>query len=192
MIELLFIRHGATAGNLQKRYIGRSDEPLSAAGRAALAALPKEALQAERLFSSPMLRARQTAALLFPELPCTLIDDLRETDFGIFEGKSAEELADCPEYQAWLDSLCRGPIPGGEDPAAFKARCRAAFAEAIAGLSAGTRAAFVVHGGVIMAILEAYARPARDFYRYHIENGSCLLCRYAEGSIDGKSIRKLP
>ena len=37
---------------------------------------------------------------------------------------------------------------------------------------------FVVHGGVIMAIMEAYARPKKDFYAYHIGNGECLACTY--------------
>ena len=42
----------------------------------------------------------------------------------------------------------------------------------------GSRVGFVVHGGVIMAIMEAYARPKKDFYAYHIGNGECLACTY--------------
>lgn len=178
MIQLLFIRHGATAGNLEKRYIGRTDEPLCAAGIAQAEALRRLRFQADRLFASPMLRARQTAALVFPNTPCTLVDAFSETDFGMFEGKTAAELASCPEYQAWLASMCRGPIPQGERVADFKARCRAAFSALVSAIPDGSSAAFVVHGGVIMSILEAYAQPRKDFYAYHMENGVFLRGRY--------------
>ena len=61
MIELLFIRHGATEGNLRRRYIGRTDEPLCEAGIAQVKALQKRGLSVDRLFVSPLLRTRQTA-----------------------------------------------------------------------------------------------------------------------------------
>lgn len=183
MIELLFIRHGATAGNLEKRYIGRTDEPLCAEGLAQIRELKKRRFQADRLFVSPMLRTRQTAEILFPELPCTLVSDFRETDFGVFEGKTAAELSDCPAYQIWVDSQCLDPIPQGESVSQFKTRCRAAFAEILQTLPDGTRAAFVVHGGVIMSILEAYARPGKPFYAYHIANGTSISGIYNGDSI---------
>ncbi len=176
MKRVLFIRHGATAGNLEKRYIGRTDEPLCEIGIAQVNELKKQNWQPDVLFVSPMLRTRQTAELAFPGLEQQIIEDLRETDFGIFEGKTAAELADEPRYQAWVDSLCRAPIPGGEGIDDFKARCCRAFSAAIAPLPEDTTAAFVVHGGVIMSILEAYAQPKRSFYDHHIGNGEWLFC----------------
>ena len=178
MIELLFIRHGATAGNLRRRYIGRTDEPLCEAGIAQVKALQKRGLSVDRLFVSPMLRTRQTAELLFPQMPYTVVDGLIETDFGRFEGKSADELSGDPAYQAWVDAMCLTPIPEGESVTDFKTRCCKAFAETIQTVPDGSRAGFVVHGGVIMAIMEAYARPKKDFYAYHIGNGECLACTY--------------
>ena len=100
MIELLFIRHGATEGNLHHRYIGRTDEPLCEEGIAQVETLRKQGLSINRLFVSPMLRTRQTAELLFPQMPYTVVDGLAETDFGRFEGKSADELSGDPAYQA--------------------------------------------------------------------------------------------
>ena len=47
----------------------------------------------------------------------------------------------------------------------------------------GCRAALVVHGGVIMAICEAYAMPRRDFYSYHLPNGGLLRARYEGGTL---------
>lgn len=178
MIRLLLIRHGATAGNLEKRYIGRTDEPLCGVGIAQAEALRREGLRADALFVSPMLRARQTAERVFPQMPVTVVRALREMDFGIFEGKTAAELEKCPEYRAWVDAMCRGPIPGGEGMTAFKARCLAGFEELLQDLPEDSCAAFVVHGGVIMAVLEALARPKQDFYAYHIGNGAYIRAVY--------------
>ena len=183
MMELTFIRHGATAGNLERRYIGRTDEPLCAAGIAQAEALRDKLQKPDVLFVSPLLRTRQTAGILFPGVSPIIEPGFAETDFGLFEGKTAAELADCGEYRAWVDAGCRGPIPGGEQVDQFKARCRAAFAGAVSALPDGCRAAFVLHGGVIMAILEAYALPHRDFYAYHLRNGEALQGRYDQGAL---------
>ena len=184
MIELLFIRHGATEGNLHRRYIGRTDEPLCEAGVAQVEALRKQGLSVDKLFVSPLLRARQTAELLFPQMSYTVVDSLAETDFGRFEGKSADELSGDPAYQAWVDAMCLTSIPEGESVADFKTRCCKAFAEVIEDVPDGSRVGFVVHGGVIMAIMEAYARPKRNFYAYHVGNGECL-----QGLYDGEMIQ---
>lgn len=184
MIQLLFIRHGATAGNLEKRYIGSTDEPLCEIGIAQVEKLKRYDFQVDYLFVSPMLRTRQTEELLFPGMSYTLVSDFTETDFGVFEGKTAEELSHNPEYQAWVDSMCLDSIPQGERAAEFKARCCAAFEAIIKTLPDNTCAAFVVHGGVIMSILEAYARPKKEFYDYHIGNGNYIWCMY-----DGNMIR---
>lgn len=113
MIDIFFIRHGATEGNLRRRYIGRTDEPLCEAGIAQVKALQKRGLSVDRLFVSPMLRTRQTADILFPKMHYTVVDGLIETDFGRFEGKSADKLSGDPAYQAWVDAMCLTPHPRG-------------------------------------------------------------------------------
>ena len=45
-------------------------------------------------------------------------------------------------------------------------------------ISDDSTVALVVHGGVIMAILEAYAKPCRSFYEYHLQNGDYFLCEF--------------
>lgn len=182
-MEILLIRHGATAGNLEKRYIGRTDEPLCSAGVAQVEALKARNLHAAYVFASPLLRTRQTAAQLFPEIPCTLVEDLAETDFGVFEGRTAAELSALPAYQSWLDTMCTGPILGGERVDAFRARCCAAFCRITKTLPEDTCAAFVIHGGVIMSILEMYGEPKRPFYDWHVENGAALRCQFSAGRL---------
>ena len=101
MIDIFFIRHGATEGNLRRRYIGRTDEPLCGEGIAQVETLRKQGLSIDELFVSPLLRTRQTADILFPKMHYTVVDGLIETDFGRFEGKSADELSGDPAYQVW-------------------------------------------------------------------------------------------
>lgn len=178
MNHVYFIRHGATAGNLEKRYIGRTDEPLCDLGIIQAEHLRTYNIQADRIFVSPALRTRQTAKIIFPQTEFEIVENLMETDFGIFEGKNAEELQDSSEYQAWVNSGCQDPIPQGESVARFKARCCKAFQEVIGKFPDGKTAAFVIHGGCIMAILEEFAEPKRNFYDYHIENGCFMEYTY--------------
>lgn len=178
MIRLYLIRHGATAGNLEKRYIGQTDEPLCEVGIAQIEALKQKAMHADYLFVSPMLRTRQTAERLFPNRKPVVVSDFSEIDFGLFEGKTAEELCGNIDYQIWLDSMCRAPIPEGERISDFKVRCCQAFCEKMRQIPDYTTVALVVHGGVIMSILEAFAVPKQDFYTYHVENGGCLCAWY--------------
>lgn len=178
MKRFLFIRHGSTAGNLEKRYIGSSDEALCPLGEEQIRQLKGQQLQADFLFVSPMLRTRQSAAILFPQLPVNLVENFRETDFGLFEGKTAVELsasAHAAAYQDWLDSQCLSPIPLGESVSDFKERCCSAFLQVAAAVPDNSCTALVVHGGVIMAICERFAVPKQSFYDYHIKNGQVLF-----------------
>ena len=106
-MQLILIRHSITAGNLEKRYLGRrTDEPLCPEG-VALAqknAALFQAYQPDILFCSPMKRCTETAEILFSKMQPQLVEDLAECDFGAFEGKNYRELSGVPAYQAWIDS----------------------------------------------------------------------------------------
>jgi len=181
MKTVYFIRHGATAGNLERRYIGRTDEELCQLGVQQIQEL--QAPSVDILFVSPMLRTRQSGELLFPEMPKTIVNDLRETDFGIFEAKTADELADNAAYRAWVDANCETPIPNGEAVSAFKTRCVNAFLATMEAVPDGSSVAFVIHGGCIMAILESLAEPKRGFYEYHIGNGKMISAEFDRTSL---------
>lgn len=178
-MKILLIRHGATAGNLEHRYIGRTDEHLCPLGVQQMIQLKQLNLTAERLFVSPAVRTRQSAQILFPDMACIPVPELWETDFGAFEGKNAQELKDDPQYVTWVLQNCRAPIPGGEAVEQFKKRCCLGFFRCLQEADASS-AAFVIHGGVIMAILERYAVPSRDFYSYHIANGEMVEYTWSE------------
>ena len=164
-MEIILIRHGLTAGNLQKRYVGRTDEPLCAQGIA-------DARRAESFPSvsevivSPMLRARQTASLLYPNANQQVVPGLREMDFGAFEGKTADEMACDSAYRAWVEGNCQGICPGGEGAAGFSARVCAAFIQVIP--QKEERLIIVAHGGTLMAIMDEYAMPRREYWQWHV------------------------
>ena len=161
------IRHAKTKGNESRRYIGRTDEPLSEIGIAETQTLiPDETVRF--VFVSPMLRAKETASILFPHAKQIVVENLREMDFGVFEGRNADEMENDPQYRAWVDSMCEDPVPGGEVKSEFSRRCIEAFLEAIK-LADGD-AVFVVHGGTLMSVFEALAEPKGDFYFYSSRN----------------------
>ena len=88
--KLHLIRHGLTQGNLDGRYIGSgTDLPLCAEGRAQLEELKAKFQYPDvpLVFCSPMLRAQQTAEVLFPNAKLTILQDLREMNFGKFENR---------------------------------------------------------------------------------------------------------
>lgn len=186
MKQICLIRHGKTQGNLERRYIGSTDEPLCAEGRMQLQARTDSLLYppCQYLFASPMKRCVQTASLIYPDKEPCLIPDLRECDFGDFEGKTYSELSHDPRYQAFLDSNGAGEIPHGESAAVFKQRCLRGFREVLR-LLAGREwkaASVICHGGTIMAILEAFDAEHRSFYDYQLKNGDGYLCIYDEAS----------
>lgn len=168
MLSIVLLRHGKTAGNLVGRYNGRTDEPLCEEGL-------REAESAERhpeiplVYASPMIRAQQTARICFPNAEIVTIQDLREMDFGDFEGRTAQEMESDPAYREWVAGGCVGQCPNGEGISDFARRAAAAFAGAVKdAIARGAREIGVAaHGGVIMAVMTAFSgtdAPYQDWY----------------------------
>ena len=125
--KLHLIRHGLTAGNLQGLYIGSgTDLPLCDEGRAQLEELKHRFTYPDvpLVFTSPMLRATQTAELLFPGVRQIELQDLREMAFGKFEGKPLQQLVKDPEFAQWMDPKSRAVPQGAEDRQAFSTALR--------------------------------------------------------------------
>ena len=146
---IYLIRHGATRYNEEHRYQGITDVPLSPAGRTAL---KRADFCPETVYVSPLSRARETAAILFPGAKQIVIPDFREMDFGIFEGRTAAEMERDPACRAWVEGGCTGRCPGGESLAEFSGRVWAAFTKLLEVRT--ERLVIVAHGGVQMAILD--------------------------------------
>lgn len=175
MLKIWLIRHGMTEGNLKKRYIGVTDEPLCPQGRAFLKTLVYP--EPEIVFASPLRRCVETAEILFPDLEPELKEELSECDFGEFENKNYLELSDNPHYQQWVDSNGKMPFPNGESREQCRDRNLEGFRKVLEECrrSEIQEAALVVHGGTIMNIMEAYGEPERSFYEWHVGNGKGYL-----------------
>lgn len=194
-MKILLVRHARTAGNLQRRYVGRTDEPLCAAGRDSVrqtaewihSLLHAESIPVPRIWvTSPMRRCTETAELLAQMLnisnPHYITEEsLREMDFGDFEYKNYAELAGNRDYQRYLDSGGTAAFPGGESLDEFQERCVQGFAGQIGSLPDDCTVGCVVHGGTIMAVLDRFAHPHRGYFSWQCGNG-CGYLAEAEGS----------
>lgn len=188
-VRCLLIRHGKTRGNLEGRYVGaRTDEGLCSEGRRELEVTARTLGDAPTkllVFSSPARRCLETAAILFPDATPRVVEDLREIDFGDFEGGNYRELVDDPRYRAWLDSGGTADFPNGEARADFIARCVDAFCATVREYGdEDATLAFVCHGGTAMAIMSSLARG--DYFEFQIPNGQGFeaIARVSDDGLD--------
>ena len=177
--RLALVRHGATAWTLTGRYQGRADPPLCAQGfteAASLAAsLGNHAIG--RIVTSPLQRARQTAALLAAaaRLPSPRIDDdLSEIDYGAWEGLTQPEVkASWPGLlRAWKHTPEAVRFPGGESLEELRQRVRAALA-AWQPATGAHAVLLVTHATWIkLALIETGQLPPENFRHFPVPTGA--------------------
>lgn len=184
-MEFILVRHGKTEYNERRQYCGALDPDLSDLGRqelehSAIKTYLKEHTL-DMVFCSPMQRTLQTAAILLDDrdVPLVAVPELREIDFGDFEGRSYEDMKDDPAYTAWLDTNCEGPIPGGDFPESFRDDVEVCFESLMETCRTERveRALIVSHGGVLGTILERFAEPEKHWYEYHFPCGGFAVLK---------------
>lgn len=186
MKYIYLIRHGKTPGNEEKKYIGVTDESLSNIGRKEI--LSNKYPKADIIFSSPMKRCLETAALIYPGRDVSVEEDFRETDFGEFEGKSYDELKNDPSYLKWIESGGTIAFPGGEDRKSVCVRVMKAFRKALPYIKEEETAVFIVHGGTIMTIISELFNS--DFYDHQVKNGMGYFFELSpDGDLGGPYLR---
>jgi len=118
--EVFLIRHGETEWSLNGRHTGSSDIPLTEKGRqVARLWQPYAAARSFGLvLSSPLQRARETCELAGLAGQAQIEDDLREWNYGDYEGLTPQQIrAAQPKWQIFRDGC-----PGGESPDQVGAR----------------------------------------------------------------------
>lgn len=217
-MKIYLIRHGETKGNREKRYVGTTDEGLLPEGAAALA--EKRMPAVARVYASPLRRCRETARILYPYFEPVVIKELRECDFGKFEYKNYKELNGDPDYQRFIDTMGESGFPGGEDMKSFQQRCVQGLEKVLEQEAALRRMcakkrdrqtkeeqepakkrqgsdgpiALVAHGGTIMALLDRFSVPHRDYYDWQVKNGcgyEVNLVENEDGAISMQDIAAL-
>jgi len=125
--QIVLVRHGETEWSREGRHTGRTDLPLTERGREEAAALGS-ALAGGRfalVLTSPLVRAAETCRLAGLGDAALTRDDLREWDYGRYEGRTTEQIREeRPGWTLWDDGC-----PGGEGPADVRARADRVVAE---------------------------------------------------------------
>lgn len=197
-LEMLLVRHGITIGNLERRYIGQSDDqPLSVRGAEDLLRRRDcgEYPRCEAVFTSPMRRCMETAKILYPMLVPVVLPTLIELDFGAFEGKTYEQLKENAAYRRWIDTGGEAAPPGGESTPEFTMRLHGAVGQiAMQAESSGIRrCAVITHGGCIMAMISHFsAIDASNMYEYQVSNGSGFQAVFDTDRLCFTSVCPLP
>lgn len=164
--EVLLIRHGETAWNALRRWQGNAPVPLSEVGLAQARALGSylaaRQVSIDVLYSSPLVRARQTAQAIADTLglPLRTDDRLREVDVGDWQGLSHDEVEawDGERFAAHRADWYNVPTPNGESHRELQVRARAAFDDITARHPGGT-IGIVSHGGTLGMLIESLLGP---------------------------------
>ncbi len=128
-MNLYMVRHGQTAASRENRFSGSSDPPLTAAGEAMAQEFARAyaTLNWDAIYSSPMLRARQTADALgrLTGVQVAIEDGLKEMDYGEWEGLKHDDVkVRWPKaFEYWAADVASRGTPGGET--AFHVAARA-------------------------------------------------------------------
>lgn len=130
--QIHLIRHGITEGNQRRLYYGAADIPLAKEGERMLKELVAEHIYPEAegsdFYTTGLIRTEQTLTLIYGEKEHSVIEELREMNFGQFEMKSYQELKEVPAYIEWAgDKTGTLASPDGESIVEFRKRIENGF-----------------------------------------------------------------
>ncbi|MGB9920318.1 MAG: alpha-ribazole phosphatase [Moorellales bacterium] len=188
--RVYLVRHGETEWNSLGQFQGHQDVALSEKGRRQ-AECARERFSGENIaafYASDLRRALETAVIIAGPhgKPVEPVPELREMDFGCWEGLTFEQIAG--RYPTELVAWFRGPgtvgVPGGESFAQVQERAWAALRR-IATRHPGERVLVVSHGGTIRALLCAALNLSSDaVWRLRLDNAAIsTIDFYSDGPV---------
>lgn len=179
-ITIYLMRHARTKSNIEHRYLGWTDEDI----------LPNQNLpvvnkKCKVAFGSDLKRCEQTAKSCFPN--ATYYGDIgfRESNFGEFEGKTYDDLKECPLYRKWIDNPNHIAPPAGETLIEVTNRCIDAFRRLPKNLR---EYPLILHGGTIRALLVRLSPEPSDFWDWHVSHDELFKLQWdtSEAFKEGK------
>lgn len=181
---LILVRHGRTAHNASRLLAGRVDVPLDELGRRQAKALGESGLGAsvERVISSPLFRARETAAAF--GLPVSIDDRWIEIAYGRYEGTPVGDIPPAT-WESWRRDPDAAP-EGGESVAAVGRRVRAACEE-LWGEASERDVAVVTHVSPIRAAVK-WAMGLDDAVDIRVFVDNASVSRIGRGRAGGRSL----
>ena len=180
-MDLIFLRHGQTDWNLAGRLQGRTDIPLNDTGIKS-AEKAREILKNytfDAVYSSPLLRARQTMEIACPNASAVLDDRLMEWSFGPWEGlKYDREVFE----DRWF--LGKEPIEGMEQIEGVIARAKSFYGDLLK-KHGKDRVLVVSHGGFSASLRVAICgmKPDENLWKYCLPNATPVLFRSGQEPI---------
>lgn len=186
-MELYLVRHGETQWNIEKRFQGQKDSPLTEKGRNQIVAIAEslKGIQFDRLISSDLGRALETSEILSKSLnlkPIIQNKLLRERNFGIFHGLTREEAERL--YPSEWGMVCsaddEAPVPEGETRHQMRLRVQQFLSE-IPAMYPGERLLAVTHGGVVNMVIRFVLRiPFSEPRRFRLPNAGLSILVYEQ------------
>ena len=181
-------RHGQTFYNLERRFQGHAHVPLDETGRFQAGELAERCatMQLRSLWTSPLVRARETAAIVARRIGLDPIEDPRyaETDTGDWQDHTYDEIeAEDPEgLAAFLRTDAGFGFPGGESFAEHQDRVEAALGDLFADEQA-LPGLVICHGGTIRLALATWGdETAREW----VMPNTALITLHADGTVEGR------
>lgn len=197
--RLLLVRHGQTDWSLEDRFTGSSDVPLNETGRAQAQALARRLARRQQtqanqvqsgsaaesgarpitaIYSSPMERSFETARIVAEplQLPVQIVDDLRELDYGVWEGTLREEVMAryAGEFESWRKDPALAAPSAGETGLGVVARAIPAMSRLIAS-HPGETIAVVAHKTVNRLLICSWLNlPLKHYRRLIGQEVACL------------------
>ena len=176
------VRHGQTNWNLEGKIQGKTDIPLNEAGlrQAEFLAAALENRKLEAVYASPLSRALATAELVARQsgLTVQILPQLREVDFGLWEGKGWREVEASygEDFRRWDQDPARAAPTGGESRESCKKRCRQAIEELIR--REEHCVALVAHGGILVHLIDYLLRNQMQRERIIVKNARISTVEY--------------
>ena len=166
---IYIIRHGQTELNNRRIIQGRSDHPLNENGlaQAKQAAVRLSGISFDAVYSSPLIRAIQTAKIIVPDAEPVIDDRLVDMDYGPFEGTRIDELP--PEAISYFRDFLHNPAPEGMEQISSVIRRAGAFLEDRC--RSGGNILVSAHAIVMKGLLEHLAAGSDiSFWSRHMPN----------------------
>jgi len=187
MIRIILIRHGETDWNRGRRIMGHEPIPLNEKGREQIQLLREHlsSVHFDAIYTSPVLRARESAELLQGSQGSPLLEapELAEIDYGEWVGKTFDEVRVLPQFEAYHRRPSEVIIPEGETFHDVMARVKQFFTRIRAEHEDMTIAA-VSHADVIKAaLIQHLTLPLDEIHRFRIDNGSYSVV-WLEGDLE--------
>lgn len=166
---LTLIRHAKTKSNVERRYLGWTDEGILQQ------CLPLIDQELPLVYGSDLKRCQQTAAAYFPHATYRAITDFRESNFGDFEGCTYEDLQFRPQYRNWIDAPMYRAPPNGETLVQLIARVR----RGLRNITESSHATILLHGGSLRAVLIQFSPQLSDFWQWQIGHDEQYKLRWS-------------